>query len=130
MVAVGKHLGLMRQVRVAAVDQIDAGQAVRLGNLLRAQMLLYRHRIVSAALHRRIVADDHRLPPRHPADAGDHARTGDLAAIKVAGSEMAASETGRTWIEQTLDNLTREQLAVRSAERPEGRVSVSTGRYR
>src|SRR3546814_4572988 len=89
MVAVGKHLGLMRQVRVAAVDQIDAGQAVRLGNLLRAQMRLYRHRIVSAALHRRIVADDHRLPPRNPADAGDHARTGDLAAIKVAGSELA-----------------------------------------
>src|SRR3546814_19867989 len=37
MVAVGKHLGLMRQVRAAAVDQIDAGQAVRLGNLLRSE---------------------------------------------------------------------------------------------
>src|SRR3546814_12851203 len=75
-------------------------------------MLLYRHRIVSAALHRRIVADDHRLPPRHPADAGDHARTGDLAAIKVAGSELADFEKGRTWIEQPLDPLTREQLAA------------------
>src|SRR3546814_993309 len=55
---------------------------------------------------------DHRLPPRHPADAGDHARTGDLAAIKVAGSELANFEKGRTWIEQPLDPLTREQLAA------------------
>src|SRR3546814_18727477 len=112
MVGVGKNLVLMRQVRSSAVDQIDSGQAVRLGNLLRAQMLLYRHRIVSAALHRRIVADDHRLPPRHPADAGDHARTGDLAAIKVAGSELADFENGRTWIEQRHDPLPREQLAA------------------
>src|SRR3546814_15983023 len=40
MVAVGKYLGLMRQVRAAAVDEVDAGQAVRLGNPLRAQMFL------------------------------------------------------------------------------------------
>ncbi len=74
MVAVGEDLGLVRQVRAAAVDQIDARQPVRLGDLLRAEMLLDRHRIVSAAFDRRVVADDHRLPARHPADAGDDPR--------------------------------------------------------
>jgi hypothetical protein len=53
----------MRQVRAAAVDQIDARQPVFLGNLLRAQMLLDRQRIIGAALHRRVVADDHALRP-------------------------------------------------------------------
>ena len=61
MLLVGKHLGLMGEVRAAAIDQIDARQAVLLRNLLRAQVLLHRHRKVSAALHRRIVADDHAL---------------------------------------------------------------------
>ena len=37
MVAVGEHLGLVRQVGAAAVDQIDARQPVLLGDLLRAQ---------------------------------------------------------------------------------------------
>jgi len=71
----------MRQVGAARIDQIDARQAVLLGNLLRAEMLLDRHRIVSAALHRGVVADDHRLAARHAADAGDHSRTGHLSAV-------------------------------------------------
>jgi hypothetical protein len=36
MIAVGEDFGLMRQVRAAAVDQVDARQMVLLGNLLRA----------------------------------------------------------------------------------------------
>ena len=63
MVAVGEDLGLVRQVRAAAVDQIDARQPVLLGDLLRAQMLLDRQRIVGAAFDRRVVADDHHLRP-------------------------------------------------------------------
>src|SRR3546814_5085361 len=53
MVAVGKDLVLMRQVRAARIDEIDAGQAVRLGDLLRAEMLLDGHRIIGAAFYRR-----------------------------------------------------------------------------
>src|SRR3546814_6526238 len=74
MVAVGKDLILVRQVGAARIDEIDAGQAVRLGDLLRAEMLLDGHRIVSAAFYRRVVADDHRLPPRYAPDARDHPR--------------------------------------------------------
>src|SRR3546814_12767757 len=88
MVAVGKYLGLMRQVRAAAVDEVDAGQAVRLGNLLRAKMLLHRHRIIGAALHRRFVADDHRLPYRHAPDPRDHFRDGYLARFLFASCEQ------------------------------------------
>ena len=58
MLAVGKHLGLMRQVGAAGIDQIDAGQPVLARDLLRAQMLLHRHRIIGAAFDGGIVADD------------------------------------------------------------------------
>ena len=44
MLAVGEHLGLMRQVGAAGIDEIDARQRVLRRDLLRAQMLLHRHR--------------------------------------------------------------------------------------
>ena len=113
MVAVGEDLGLVRQVRAAAVDQIDARQPVLQRDLLRAQMLLHRHRIISAALHRRVVADDHRLAPRHAADPGDHPRPRDLLLVHVAGGELADLEEWRARIEQPLHALPRQQLAAR-----------------
>src|SRR3546814_14429446 len=92
MVAVGKDLILVRQVGAARIDEIDAGQAVRLGDLLRAEMLLDGHRIVSAAFYRRVVADDHRLPPRYAPDARYHPRARNLAAIPVAPRNLAAPQ--------------------------------------
>ena len=112
MVAVGEDLGLVRQVRAAAVDQIDARQPVLERDLLRAQVLLDRQRIVGAALHRRVVADDHHLPPGHAADAGDHARAGHLAVVHVAGGELADLEERRAGIEQPLDALAGQQFAA------------------
>src|SRR3546814_4363708 len=112
MVAVGKDLILVRQVGAARIDEIDAGQAVRLGDLLRAEMLLDGHRIVSAAFYRRVVADDHRLPPRYAPDARDHPRARNLAAIHVARRKLADLEKGRARIEQPLDALARQQFAA------------------
>ena len=112
MVAVGKDFGLVRQVGAAAVDQIDARQPVLLGDLLRAEVLLDRKRIVSAAFDRRVVAHDHHLPARHPADAGDDARAGHFAVIHVARRELADLEERRAGIEQPLDAVAGEQLAA------------------
>src|SRR3546814_20200967 len=70
------------------------------------------HWIVSAALHRRVVADDHRLPSRHAPDPRDHPRARNFAAIHVARRELADLEEGRAWIEQPLDALARQQLAA------------------
>ena len=73
MLAIGKDFGLMRQVGAAGIDEINAGQPVLARNLLGAQMLLHRHRIVGAAFDRRVVANDNAFAPRHPANAGDQA---------------------------------------------------------
>ena len=59
MLAVRKHLVLQRQVRAARIHEVDAGQAVLERDLLRAQVLLHRDRVVRAALHRRVVRDHH-----------------------------------------------------------------------
>jgi len=114
MLAIGEHLGLMRQVGAAAVDQIDARQPVLLRDFLRTQMLLDRHRVIGAALHRGIVAHDHALAPRHAPDPGDHARAGDVVTvIQPIGGELAHFEERRTRIEQPLHPLAGQQLAAR-----------------
>ena len=76
VIAVGKDLILIGQVRATLIHEIDAGQMVFLGDLLRAQVLFDGHREIGATLHRRIVADDH--APHGPAtvtNARDHAGT-------------------------------------------------------
>ena len=112
MVAVGEHLGLMRQVRAPAVDEIDARQPVLLGDLLSAEVLLDGQRIIGAALHRRVVADDHHLAARDAADPRDQARARNFAVVHVAGGELADLEKRRARVEQPLDAVAGQELAA------------------
>jgi hypothetical protein len=66
VLAVREHVVLVRQVGAARVHQVDARQAVLHRDLLRAQVLLHRHRVVGAALHGGVVADDHHVDARSP----------------------------------------------------------------
>ena len=89
VVAVGEHVVLVRQVGAAGVHQVDAGQAVLLRDLLRAQVLLHRHRVVGAALHRGVVADDHAVDAADAADAGDDAGAGRVAVVHAVARPSA-----------------------------------------
>ena len=110
--AVGKHLGLQRQERAARVDQVDARQMVLLGDLLRAQMLLDRHRIVRAALDGRVVGDDRAELAFDDADAGDDAGAGRIVAVHAVGRERREFEKIGTRIDQPLDPLARGELVA------------------
>ncbi len=113
VLAVGKHLVLVGQVGAAGVHQVDARQAVLLGDLLGAQVLLDRDRVVGAALHRGVVGDDHALAPGHPADAGDDARRGHGVVVDAVGGELRELEKRRSRVEQQTDALAHRQLAPR-----------------
>ena len=114
VVAVGEDLGLQRQERAAGVDEVDAGQVVLLGDLLRAQVLLHRQREVGAALHGRVVReDDARLTLDH-ADAGDDPGRRRLAVVEVPGGERAELEERRAGVDEPVDALARGQLPARA----------------
>ena len=68
------------------------GSRLARGDLLRAQVLLDRHRVVGAALDGRVVGDDHALAAADPADAGDDAgATGTASSyIPVAASGLSS----------------------------------------
>ncbi len=112
MIAVRKHFVLHRQERAAGVHQVDARQMILRSDFLRAQVLLHRHREVSAAFHRRVVRDDNDLGAVHAADAGDHARGGRAAVVHAVRRERRKLEERRAGIEQRADAIARQELAA------------------
>ena len=112
MIPVGKHLVLIGQVRTAGIHQIDAGQAVLRGDLLRAQMFLHRQRIIGAALYRRIIGDDHTFAARNPADAGDDAGGGNRFVIDLVSCELREFEEWTAGVEKCFDPVARQQFAA------------------
>lgn len=112
MLPVGKYFGLIGEVRTAAIYQINAGQPVFERDFLRAQMLLHRQRIVSAALHRRIVADDHHLPSLNATDTRYQASARHLAMIHVIGRELPDLQKRTAGVQQPLHPFAGQQLAA------------------
>ena len=112
VIAVGEDVGLVGKVRPARVDQVDARQVVLARDVLRAQVLLDRHRVVGAALDGRVVADDHALASRDPTDAADDARRRDAIVVHVPRRELRELQEWRAGIEQHADTLARQELAA------------------
>ena len=112
MIAVRKDVGLIGQVRAPGVDQVDARQIVLARDVLGAQMFLHRHRVIRAALHGRVVADDHAFVTRDPAEPGDDAGGGDGIVVHAVCGKLGELEKRRSHIEQRAHSLARQQLAA------------------
>src|SRR5688572_339785 len=113
MLAIREHLVLQWQERAARVDEVDAGQAILERDLLRAQVLLDRDRVVSTALDRRIVRDHEELAAVDAADSRHEPRGGRIVAVEAVGGERRDLEKGTAGVEQGLDALARQELAAR-----------------
>mmetsp|Transcript_22728 Transcript_22728/g.37564 ORF Transcript_22728/g.37564 Transcript_22728/m.37564 type:complete len:635 (-) Transcript_22728:3304-5208(-) len=111
VVPVRKDLVLIGQVRPAAVDQVDAGQAILLGDLLGAQVFFDGHGIIGAALYGGVVANHHNLVAHDPANARDHTRTRSRPIIKTMRCRRPDLKKGRARIKQIGDPVTRQHLA-------------------
>ena len=112
MLAVGKYVGPMRKIGAAGIDQIDARQQVLARDLLGAQMLLHRHRIIRAAFDGRVVAHDHALAAGHPPDAGDNAGAGNLVVVHAAGGKRRQFKERGAWIDQRHHAVARQEFAA------------------
>jgi hypothetical protein len=113
VLAVGEDVVLLGKEAAARVDEVDARQAVLRRDLLRAQVLLHRHRVIGAALDGGVVGDDHALAARDAADAGDHRRGMHVAAVHAVRGELADLEERRAGIEQAAHPVARQELAAR-----------------
>ena len=101
------------------------GQPVLLGDLLRAQVLLHREREVRAALHGRVVREDHALAALDDADPGHDPGRRRLAVVELPRGERAELEERRARIDEPVDPLAR-----RSASRASGAARAPARRRR
>ena len=124
MPLVRKDLVLQRQEGAAGIHHVDAGQIVLPRDILRAQMLLHRHRVIGAALDGGVVGDDDAFAARDAPDPGDDARRMHVAAIEAVGRQRRQFEKRGAGIDQEIDALARQHLAARGvplARRPRRR---------
>ena len=113
VLAVGEDLVLQRQEGAARVDEVDAGEVVLLGDLLRAQVLLDRERVVRAALHRRVVRDDHAVrAPRRSRSRSRSPPTAPGPSYTLPGGERVELEEGAARVDEQVDALARGELAA------------------
>ncbi len=111
VVAVGEHLVLGGQVGAAGVDEVDARQVVLEGDLLGPEVLLDRHRVVGAALHRGVVGHDDAEAPAHPTHPGDQAGPRRLPRVEAVGGQRRQLEERGARVEEALDPFTGQELA-------------------
>ena len=130
MIAIRKHLVLVGQVRAAGIHQIHAGQVAFRRNLLGAQMLFHGHRIIGAALHRGIVADDHHVAPMHTPHARNHTRRRRGPVIKPMRRHRTDFQEGRTRIQQVRHTSTRQHFPPAFMPRPRRLAPAHTSRFR
>jgi len=102
----------MRQVGAATIDQIDTRQAILQRDFLGPQMLLHGHRIIGAALNRRVIADNHAFAAFDAANSRNHACARGLIVVHVMRRQSANFEEWCGWIEQFFDPLAWQQLAA------------------
>ena len=126
VVAVGEDLRLQREEGAAGVDEVEARQAVLTRNLLRTQVLLHGERVVRAALHRRVVRDDHALSALDDADPGDDPRRGRIAVVQLPRGERVELEEGGSRVDEPVDALARSELSARAV--PLDRLLAATRR--
>src|SRR5690606_38184839 len=112
VLTIREDLVLPRQERPAGVDEIQARQLVLQRDLLRAKVLLDRHRQIASALHRGVVAEHHHMATVNQADSCDHSGAGRFSPVKPIGSQGCDFEKRAALIEQPCDALTRQQLAA------------------
>ena len=126
MVAVGEHLVLFRQKSAAGVHQVDAGQVVRLGDLLGPQVFFHRERIVGPALDGGVVGHDHAFAARHGPHAGDDAGGRHGVVVHPPGRQLRQLQERRAWIAQLADAFPGQELAAGAMPLP-GFVAAALG---
>ncbi len=114
IVGVGEDVFLQRQENASGIDQVNRGNMIVDGNILRANHFFRREREESPGFHRRVVGDDHHQTPADSPEAGDRARGRRAAPLLVHFVRGVNSQLEKrsVRIDQLGDALARGQAAL------------------
>src|SRR5215471_4797065 len=113
MIAIGKHLGLARQIGAPGIDQIDAWQSILECDLLRAKVLFNRKRKISAALDGGIIGNDDAFPPLDSTYTANQSGAVDCVLIHAVRRQRRQLKKRRAGIDEPQHPLAGQQLAPR-----------------
>ena len=111
IVGIRENILLQRQKNARGIHQVNRGNAILDGDVLRANHFLRRHREKRAGFHRGVIGDDHHAAPadaRQPGDRSRRRRAAPFLVHFVRGVE-AQLEKLRSRIDQLGDALARRQ---------------------
>lgn len=102
------------ELRTAPVDEVDAGEMVHLGNLLRPDVLVECLREENPSLDCGVIAQEDTFPPVHQPDTGDHAGAMDLPVIAAICGKRSQFHESSARVDDLLDSLPGQELAPRA----------------
>ena len=108
VLAVGKYLFLQRQKGTPGIHQIDAWQAVFLGDGLGAALFLDCQRVVGAAFYGSVVDENHAFLAGDSADTGDNASAGNVVVIHLVGCQLGQFQKGRAGVQNSIETIPRQ----------------------
>lgn len=129
VVAVREYLVLLQQHSATGIHQVDAGQPVGFGDLLGAQVLLHRLRVVGTAGDGRVIGGYETEAPLDESDTGDDAGSGDPTVVHVLGGQRRHLEEGAAGVEQGVHPVPRQHLAAGEMALPGLVPSPATGAF-
>ena len=112
MISVREYCILFREECTATVDHIDAWQFILHCNLLSAKMFLHGVLHISAAFHRGVVGDNHRLSALYDSDAGDDTGGREVVVISVVGSHRREFQEWSVLVDELVDALASEKFVT------------------
>ena len=114
VVGIGKNIFLQRKKYSGGIDEINCGNAILDGDILRANHFLRGHRKERAGFHRRIVGDNHECPAANFRQARDGARARGAAPLLIHLERCVNSQFEKlpSGIDQLGDALARSQAAL------------------
>ena len=110
VVLVGEDLVLHRQEGAAGIDEIDHAELVLERDVLRADVFLGRDREERAALHGRVVRDEHVGHAVHGPDARDDATAGRFVVVLAVTAQGRQLEEGCAFVDHAVDAVAGHDL--------------------
>jgi hypothetical protein len=112
VIAVGEYFRLQGQKCAPRVHEVDAGQTVFFGHLLRAQMFFDGEGIVGSPFDGGVIGNNEALATGHAPHAGDDACAGGVPAVEAPRGQRVEFQKRRAGVEQFVHSLPHKQLAL------------------
>lgn len=108
---VWKDVCLVREIRAARIDEVEAGEFVLLSNCLCAEMLLDRDWVIGTSFDSAIISHNHTGDPFDCSDPCDDTPCGDVVGVDFVACEGREFQERGAWVDEGGDSIAGKHLS-------------------